>query len=84
MKICNPCFDALFVEQKQMWKQLSPASKLGFTLYGGTAIALQIGHRHSVDFDFFSDKSFPDMYSKLKAHFPFIETSTVLQNQKTL
>ncbi len=25
-----------------------------FTLYGGTAIALWLGHRHSVDFDFFT------------------------------
>ena len=25
-----------------------------FTLYGGTAIALRLGHRQSVDFDFFA------------------------------
>ncbi|KKP40494.1 MAG: hypothetical protein UR28_C0001G0004 [Candidatus Peregrinibacteria bacterium GW2011_GWF2_33_10] len=29
---------------------------LGFVLGGGTAIALQLGHRISYDFDFFSDK----------------------------
>ena len=28
----------------------------GFYLAGGTALALQIGHRVSVDFDLFSDK----------------------------
>jgi hypothetical protein len=27
---------------------------MGFVLYGGTAIALRLGHRQSVDFDFFS------------------------------
>lgn len=27
---------------------------MGFVLYGGTAIALRLGHRESVDFDFFS------------------------------
>ncbi|WP_373321508.1 nucleotidyl transferase AbiEii/AbiGii toxin family protein [Rivihabitans pingtungensis] len=35
---------------------LAQASKLGFVLYGGTAIALRLGHRESVDFDFFSDR----------------------------
>jgi hypothetical protein len=29
-----------------------------FTLYGGTALALRIGHRQSVDFDFFSRTGF--------------------------
>jgi predicted nucleotidyltransferase component of viral defense system len=32
--------------------------KHNFTLAGGTALALQIGHRVSVDFDFFSEKQF--------------------------
>ncbi|MGM0425440.1 MAG: nucleotidyl transferase AbiEii/AbiGii toxin family protein [Thermodesulfobacteriota bacterium] len=29
-----------------------------FVLYGGTAIALHLGHRSSVDFDFFSSVNF--------------------------
>ena len=29
-----------------------------FYLAGGTGLALQIGHRTSIDFDFFSDKTF--------------------------
>ncbi len=32
--------------------------KKKFYLAGGTALALQIGHRDSIDFDFFSEKSF--------------------------
>lgn len=32
-----------------------------FYLVGGTAIALQIGHRRSIDFDLFTDKPFDDM-----------------------
>ncbi len=32
--------------------------KKDFYMAGGTAIALQIGHRHSIDFDLFSDKAF--------------------------
>ncbi|MHB1769720.1 MAG: nucleotidyl transferase AbiEii/AbiGii toxin family protein [Minisyncoccota bacterium] len=34
------------------------AFKEGFYLAGGTALALQIGHRVSVDFDFFTEKDF--------------------------
>ena len=30
----------------------------GFVLYGGTAVALHLGHRSSIDFDFFSSDSY--------------------------
>jgi len=42
--------------QLKLWPLLIkiPAN---YILYGGTAIALQLGHRISVDFDFFSDTS---------------------------
>ena len=46
--------------QRNLWPQLSnvPGS---FVLYGGTAVALQLGHRISEDFDFFTSMSFtPD------------------------
>ena len=52
----SPHFSILPVAQKQLWEKLSPAGELGFVLYGGTAIALRLGHRVSVDFDFFSEK----------------------------
>lgn len=32
----------------------------GFVLYGGTAVALQTGHRDSEDFDFFSSEPLPE------------------------
>lgn len=32
--------------------------RLDFTLYGGTAIALRLGHRQSLDFDFFAQTPF--------------------------
>lgn len=37
-----------------------------FYLVGGTAIALHIGHRHSIDFDLFTDKSFGNLAIKNK------------------
>lgn len=42
-----------------------------FYLAGGTALALQIGHRDSVDFDFFSEKSFntKELFERLRKVF---------------
>jgi hypothetical protein len=46
--------------QKELWPLLGKAPKR-FVLYGGTAIALRIGHRKSIDFDFFTSDGFtPD------------------------
>ncbi|MGH8117926.1 MAG: hypothetical protein ACREPJ_11610 [Rhodanobacteraceae bacterium] len=39
-----------------MWGELAPAARLGFVLYGLTAVALRVGHRASADFDFFTDR----------------------------
>ena len=39
-------------EQQEIYDNLKQVTELNFTLFGGTAIALQLGHRKSVDFDF--------------------------------
>lgn len=49
-------YDILPPEQRALLPLLGPTRRLGYTLYGGTAIALQLGHRESVDFDFFTDR----------------------------
>jgi hypothetical protein len=52
--------DILPFAQRQLWSQLS-ATPDSFVLYGGTALALQLRHRESIDFDFFSAQEFdPD------------------------
>jgi len=40
----------------------------GFYLAGGTALALQLGHRDSIDFDFFTKNNFSneDLFKKIK------------------
>ena len=43
--------------QLLLWEELA-ITPGKFVLYGGTAIALQLGHRESVDFDFFTDQTF--------------------------
>jgi len=43
----------------------------GFYLAGGTALALQLGHRDSIDFDFFTKSAFSniEMFEKIKTAF---------------
>jgi hypothetical protein len=48
-------------------------------LYGGTAIALQLGHRASIDFDFFG--TVPLDKAKLRRAMPFLAGATVIQDE---
>lgn len=70
MNTFSPRFEILPPAQQAAWKFLSPAKELGFVLYGGTAIALRLGHRTSVDFDFFSSK--PLNKRRLLKKLPFL------------
>jgi Nucleotidyl transferase AbiEii toxin, Type IV TA system len=74
----TPRIDILPLAQKLIWPQLKPAAPLGFTLYGGTAIALRLGHRESIDFDFFSDT--PLDRDAIRAAFPFMAQAETLQD----
>lgn len=76
----TPNKETLPAEQRQLWPELHPAADFGFVLYGGTAIALRLGHRVSVDFDFFTER--PLEKDKLYEAFPFLGRSTVLQDGK--
>jgi Nucleotidyl transferase AbiEii toxin, Type IV TA system len=67
--------------QQYLWPELRNAKALGFTLYGGTAIALRLGHRDSIDFDFFTEK--PLDREAIKAAFPFVAKSTSIQDQES-
>ena len=66
--------------QQRLWPELRPALALGFVLYGGTAIALRLNHRSSIDFDFFSERPLDNQL--LRAAFPFMTQSTVLQDER--
>lgn len=79
MGVLKPCLDMLPPAQIRFWPELRPAAALGFALYGGTAIALRLGHRPSVDFDFFSEK--PLDRHVIQTAFSFMARSTVLQDQ---
>ena len=49
--------EALTSELKGLWQKIKNFHE--FTLVGGTALALQLGHRVSVDFNLFSRKELP-------------------------
>jgi hypothetical protein len=71
-----PKLDILPAPQRRLWRELLDVPK-EFTLYGGTAIALYLGHRESVDFDFFGAKSFdPD---RLFKSLPFMSGAEIIQ-----
>jgi Nucleotidyl transferase AbiEii toxin, Type IV TA system len=64
-----PNLQTLPPAQRMLWLELGdvPAE---FVLYGGTAIALHLGHRESVDFDFFGNRDFNP--SELYGRVPFL------------
>lgn len=75
-----PRFEKLPAAQRRLWPALRPAQELGFVLYGGTAVSLHLGHRRSVDFDFFHDRAL-DAASLRKA-LPLLAAARTLQEQR--
>jgi Nucleotidyl transferase AbiEii toxin, Type IV TA system len=63
--------------QREIWPQLAPAPALSFVLYGGTAIALHLGHRQSLDFDLFNAEALDK--TKLRTSFPFTRDAQILK-----
>lgn len=53
----TPKLDILPRAQRRLWEELRGTPR-SFVLYGGTALALRLGHRHSEDFEFFSNGTF--------------------------
>lgn len=79
MSELSPRLDVLAEVQRVLWSDLRPAAVLGFALYGGTAIALRLGHRTSVDFDFFCDA--PLDRAALVSAMPFLGAAQVLEDR---
>ena len=72
----TPNLSTLPTAQRALWRELE-ATPDHFTLYGGTALALYLGHRTSVDFDFFSNATFdPDDLAK---HVPYLKDAERIQ-----
>jgi hypothetical protein len=52
----SPHLEILPAPQRALWNELSEVSR-EFVLYGGTALALHLAHRESVDFDLFGSRA---------------------------
>jgi hypothetical protein len=75
--IFRPRLDILPAPQRNLWPELAQTPR-DFTLYGGTAIALRLGHRQSVDFDFFGPQQFEPQ--ALLRRVPYLQDAGVLQS----
>jgi hypothetical protein len=74
----EPKLGVLPPAQKEIWTRLAPAPRLNFVLYGGTAIALHLGHRESLDFDFFRSERLDK--DQIRGAFGFIDGAAILQD----
>jgi predicted nucleotidyltransferase component of viral defense system len=73
----DPHIHVLPAAQKKLWNELAEIPK-NFVLYGGTALALRLGHRQSIDFDFFTSRTIipEELLSGLK----LLRTAQIIQN----
>ncbi len=69
--------DTLPAAQRTLWPRLNETPS-HFVLYGGTALALRLGHRVSEDFDFFSNEPFNPQ--QLRTGVPYLRGSRIEQN----
>jgi len=72
----KPRLDILPSQQAKLWPELSQVPE-HFVLYGGTAIALRLGGRQSIDFDFFTDR--PLSADSLIRTLPFLSNARLVQ-----
>ena len=79
----EPKTEILLSAQQEIWPLLTPAPGLSFVLYGGTAVALHLGHRTSVDFDFFRTE--PLDKKEIETSFTFMRNAqTIQEDENTL
>jgi len=75
----QPRLDVLPPAQQAVWPLLNQIPS-HFVLYGGTAVALRLGHRVSVDFDFFSGRTFSPR--ELLAEIPLLSGPKQVQQEQ--
>ena len=76
----RPRLDILPPAQRRLWDELA-AVPAYFVLYGGTALALHLGHRQSEDFDFFADRDIDP--AALHRTMPFLQSAEITQQEPT-
>jgi Nucleotidyl transferase AbiEii toxin, Type IV TA system len=80
----TPRVEALPPAQRALWPELLAVPRR-YVLYGGTALALRLAHRPSVDFDFFAHD--PLDHRELEQALPFVKQGETVQegpNERTV
>ncbi|MGI8436928.1 MAG: nucleotidyl transferase AbiEii/AbiGii toxin family protein [Chthoniobacterales bacterium] len=75
----TPALSILPPSQRAFWEGEAGRIPGDFVLYGGTALALRLGHRQSIDFDFFS--SSPFKLDDLSRSLPFLREAEILVSE---
>src|SRR5204863_706052 len=71
-----PRLEILPPSQRRIWPEHCAIPK-DFVLYGGTALALHLGHRESANFDFFGGRKFD--VRALETGIPFLAGAKIIQ-----
>lgn len=79
MNAFSPHVEILPPAQRRLWPELADLPS-EFVLYGGTAIALHLGHRQSIDFDFFARRDLD--LDRIASEVPFLADASVIQREK--
>ena len=74
----EPKLEVLPPTQREVWNELKTTPD-HFVLYEGTALSLRLGHRSSVDFDFFSSEPFSP--GDLQPKVPYLQEAQRLQSE---
>lgn len=77
----KPYLDILPATQRRLWPELA-ATPADFVPYGGTAVALRLGHRSSEDFDFFTNSHFAP--SDLTKKISYLKDAFLLQSSTNI
>ena len=75
----SPHLEILPAPQRALWNELSEVSG-EFVLYGGTALALHLAHRNSVDFDLFGSRALD--LSQIEQGISFLKGANIIQRDK--
>lgn len=78
MTVFDPKIEILPAAQRAIWADFADLPS-EFVLYGGTAIALYLGHRESIDFDFFSTA--PLDKADLFRRFSWMSSAEIIQDE---
>jgi hypothetical protein len=79
MKHFSPHLEILPAPQRALWNELSEVSR-EFVLYGGTALALHLAHRQSIDFDLFGSCALD--LDQMEQGISFLKGANVIQRDK--